>query len=297
MECIDLKNDQSLAINSPWGRINYQIFGESADSTYFAFHGWQDNSSSFRALSSNLPGIQIIAPDLPGHGQSEHYECSHNYHFIDWVLITKYFIDHFSPHSPVKLMGHSMGSAIVTLFAGSFPERVEQIIQLEGMIPLTGSPSEGPERLRQYVDSSLLANLGAKEKRTRVYRSIKQCAKLRQQAGTISFQAALDLVSRSTKVVEGGVQFSTDPKLKILSGLRFNQEQVLSFIDRITCDVFVIIAKNGYPFDSQILKTIAANNPQITFVHVEGGHHIHMDEPKVVAEIIRNFIADPTNLS
>jgi pimeloyl-ACP methyl ester carboxylesterase len=292
-----MKTDRSLFVASPWGRINYQIFGDSGNPTYFAFHGWQDNSSSFSALSLNLPQIQIIAPDLPGHGQSEHYGCIHNYQFIDWVLIAKYFIDQFSPHSPVKLMGHSMGSAIATLFAGSFPERVEQIIQLEGMTPLTSSPSEGPSRLRQYVESTIGTTLAAKGKRNRVYSSLNECAKLRQQAGTMSLKAALDLVSRSTKIVEGGFQFTTDRKLKVLSGLRFTQQQVLSFIDQITCDVLVIMASNGFEFDAETLKLIADNNPQITFVNVDGGHHVHMDEPKVVAQIIQKFMADATKLN
>ena len=35
-------------------------------------HGWLDNAASFSEIAPLLPGCDIVALDLPGHGRSSH---------------------------------------------------------------------------------------------------------------------------------------------------------------------------------------------------------------------------------
>ena len=37
-----------------------------------ALHGWLDNAASFIPLAAALPGLDLVAIDLPGHGHSAH---------------------------------------------------------------------------------------------------------------------------------------------------------------------------------------------------------------------------------
>ena len=48
-------------------------------------HGWLDNANSFLPLAEKLPQLQLVAIDLPGHGQSDHRSPDAHYHFLDWV--------------------------------------------------------------------------------------------------------------------------------------------------------------------------------------------------------------------
>lgn len=43
----------------------------------------------------------------------------------------------------------------------------------------------------------------------------------------------------------------------------------------------------------RILKVFKENNPDFELHQIEGGHHVHMDKPEVVARIINAFLEKP----
>ena len=51
-------------------RLSFKEWGSPDQPTVLALHGWLDNANSFDALASQLPGVHLIAVDLPGHGLS-----------------------------------------------------------------------------------------------------------------------------------------------------------------------------------------------------------------------------------
>lgn len=54
-----------------------------------ALHGWLDNAMSFSQLAPLLSdaGCHVIAMDLPGHGNSEHFPSYCSYTFVDYARI------------------------------------------------------------------------------------------------------------------------------------------------------------------------------------------------------------------
>ena len=88
-------------------------------------HGSGGDSSVWEGQIQGLgQGVKVIAPDLPGHGQSEGPLCTtvKDYAvwlntFVEQVQISRFF-----------LAGHSLGSAIVQEYAHCFPLKVQGLI-------------------------------------------------------------------------------------------------------------------------------------------------------------------------
>ena len=46
--------------------------GEAQGPKVLALHGWLDNAASFIPLAGQLPHLDLVMLDLPGHGRSAH---------------------------------------------------------------------------------------------------------------------------------------------------------------------------------------------------------------------------------
>ena len=83
----------------------------------FLLHGWMDSSPTFQFVVDALQrDWQIIAPDWRGFGGSTWF--GHPYWFPDYHADLEVLLDHYAPHGPVRLVGHSMGAAVAGVYAG-----------------------------------------------------------------------------------------------------------------------------------------------------------------------------------
>ena len=73
-----------------------------------------------------------------GHGFSSHYPEGMSYKASDALVVLKRLQTHFGwEEGSMALMGHSMGAAIASMFAGVFPKLVERLVLIDliGMTP------------------------------------------------------------------------------------------------------------------------------------------------------------------
>ena len=108
-----------------------QFGSERARRVFFGVHGWGSSGpQSFEALAAHLPsGARLIAPDLPGCGQSEaidpwSIEAVHEVLFEAFERAT-------SAEERVTLVGSCSGSYHVLPLAEAYPERVSHVVLLE----------------------------------------------------------------------------------------------------------------------------------------------------------------------
>lgn len=260
-----------------------------------ALHGWLDNAASFVPLAPLLGGVDFVAPDLPGHGRSAHLAPGADYSFAGAVNAVLDIADALG-WERFALLGHSMGAGIGSLIAAACPERVERFVAIEAL----GALAEEPERTVARLRDAVAASRALRDKRLRVFPDIATAVRARMQANALSEPVARLLVERglvpAPASLDGsgsgsaGYVWSSDPRLTLPTMLRTTEAQVRNLVEGIACPTRVIHADPAQPYLPEGLRRArAALLPQGELRVLAGGHHLHMEDPQAVAEVIGDF--------
>lgn len=250
-----------------------------------ALHGWLDNAASFLPLAPLLEDVELVALDLPGHGHSDHRPPGQHYHFVDFIGDVIGAADALGWEQFI-LLGHSMGAGIASLIAASFPERIEKLILIEGLGPWGDDPIEAPKHLAEATHQLLRLNT----RRTLHYKKLEDAIAARMKAGDFDEPSARLLVTRNTVNDAQGVSWRTDPRLKLRSPIYITEEQAQAFLKRISAPTLFIHDKqrqvpSHYNWD---VREKLIQDLQV--VPLTGGHHLHMEKPKAVADVVNSFL-------
>ena len=84
-------------------------------------HGMTASADNFRELMAGLADKHwLIAPDLPGFGESEETKPYRIPHLVEWLAAFRDALD----LPPAIVLGHSFGGALATAYAVTYPEDV-----------------------------------------------------------------------------------------------------------------------------------------------------------------------------
>lgn len=251
-----------------------------------ALHGWLDNAASFVPLAPWLPGIRLVALELPGHGHSDHRPAGQGYNFLDYTDDVLAAADALG-WERFSVMGHSLGGSIGTMLAGACPERIERLALIESIGPLSEDAANAPWRLA----NALARRRRSPGRRRRHYASIDEAVEARHAVGGLSEAAARLLVERSIVADETGVRWRSDPRLRYPTPYRLTEEQVLGFLRAIRAPTLVIGAQDGLvQADDAVAASRLAAIADVRMHQLPGHHHLHMEDPDPVAELIGPFL-------
>lgn len=254
-----------------------------------ALHGWLDNAASFDGLAPELAKhYHVVAVDLPGHGQSSHRDKSADYLFVEWLHDVDCIIEALGWTSWTQL-GHSMGAGISVCFAGTFPEKIEALIMLEGIGPLTSSAEETPKLIARGIAS----RQKLVDKPQRVVNSLEEgVERMLKVRMPLSHQSAMKIAERGTNKTDEGYVFSHDTRLHGTSMLRLNEAQVNALMSAIQCPTLLVRARDGWPAPDDVIKRrLDALSHVLQIEHVDGGHHMHMDDPQGTLDVVLPFLS------
>lgn len=120
--------------------------GREASIPVVCVHGWGASWKFWRATLAGYGGRRrVLAPDLPGFGDSEKPRVRYSLPF--YVAWLHSFLQAFGLKK-IILFGHSMGSMIASLFASRYPDLVERLV-------LVSPPIHGKKAL--YLRSRIFA--------------------------------------------------------------------------------------------------------------------------------------------
>lgn len=262
-------------------------YGDPSKPMILALHGWLDNAASFQPIAEYLSDYYILALDITGHGLSSHRSHGAHYHLIDFPYDLHELVES-QAWQPFILMGHSMGGIISTMYASCFPEHVSKLISIESFGPMTKETQSSPTQLRE----SILSRLKAQQSSAQHPVSIEQTVKARAKVGDIKIDSARLLITRNIREENGQLFFTTDRRLRTFSSLRITESQAEAFMRNIQCPTLVITGSQGYESMRSTLQKRLDWVANLTVAECEGYHHLHMDNPRPVAEKIVCFLDD-----
>ena len=167
-------------------------------------HGYMDVGASFQFFVDELARLEgplryIVAPDWRGFGRSRAAPTDHHpfmEHVADLDALLRHAPLALAPGAaPLDLLGHSMGGNVVTIYAGTRPERVRKLIDAEGF-GLPATPADAaPAHLRRWLDAL------AAPARLKPYPGAEAgAARMRQNNPRLGAAHAIDLVHTPVKL-------------------------------------------------------------------------------------------------
>ena len=278
-----------VSFKSKYGTVAGLCWGKGNPKKILALHGWLDNAASFVQLAPLLvdKGYEVVAIDFAGHGHSDHRAKGHFNHFIDFVLDIQSVLVELNWDKPI-LLGHSMGAAMASMYAASFPEKIEKLIMIENIGPV-------PAYEKGTAASNLRESLEQWQNHTtdhkHFYPNVEKALKARIKATPMKQENLYPMVERGLKKTQKGYHWRTDKRLRLRSPIRFSEEIVQDMLSTKKPNTLLVIAEPytyalSYKSVEQRIKKL---NPEV-FVKIKGHHHLHMDNANDVFSVIEAFL-------
>ncbi len=272
-------------------RYNVRHWGPAGAPELFLLHGWMDASATFQfVVDAFRQTWHVIAPDWRGYGGSDW--LSRPYWFPDYYADLDCLLAHYSPDRPVRLVGHSMGASIASVYAGVRPWRVDRLAMLDflGLKPSAGDDS--PTLIGEW-----LAAMGT-EPKMRGYPSHAALARRLQSVNPrLGAERAAFLAQAVSRIGDDGrVEMACDPWHKIPAPAVYRVEDAMASWRRIVAPVLLLIAEDGFVrqrfgSDSEELRRRMACFATLQSSTIaDAGHNLQHDQPEVVAAALEAFL-------
>ena len=290
---------KEISFQAPWGVIAAKAWGPEDGKPFLGLHGWLDNANSFDSIARLLPeNIRFVVMDFPGHGLSSHRWPGMPYLHFEYVADVKKVVSQLG-WEKFSIISHSMGAFVASLYAGTFPNEVENLVLIEyGGYPARSA--EKPDfRLARYAAG--MANMNPRL--LRVYESVEAAAARREEpslnGNTLRKDDALLITKRGSTATKDGVVFSHDPMVRELV-VPFLPPvfSILLVLSKIKCAVLILegsdslhLEEKGQETRLEKLSAICQHAKFKMWKTLQGGHHLHLDNPEQTALQIKQFLA------
>ena len=253
-------------------------------------HGFQDTCDTFQFMVDHFDQDRpLMAIDWRGFGRSEWPQDG--YWFPDYLADLDALADQLSPDAPLRLIGHSMGGNIASLYAGIRPDRVQCVVNLEGFGLTRMKAPDAPKRYRRWLDE-----LKAPAK-------LKEYASLDQLASVIQFryprfpEAHVRFVAEawSKPLADGRVQLLGDPRHRRVNPVLYRREEAEACWGAGRAPMLLLLggesehlSKLGPDGDVAAIRAVM---PVAELAYVPGaGHMMHIEKPELVAPLVEAFV-------
>jgi pimeloyl-ACP methyl ester carboxylesterase len=273
-------------------RYNVRHWGPEDAPAVFFLHGWMDCSPTFQFVVDALrQAWHVIAPEWRGYGESEW--INRPYWFPDYYADLDCLLSRYSPDTPVRLVGHSMGANIAGSYSGVRPHRVAQLVMLDFLGLKPAIDDDSPALLGKWlgrVENGVTAN---------PHPDCEALAARLMRANPRLTEARAAFLSWTVSRIngDGAVTMACDPWHRVAAPLAYHIDDTLACWRRIEAPVLLLIAEHGFVVqrfgdDTQEINRRLASFSDLRTVSIpDSGHNVQHDQPERVAEAIEQFLA------
>ncbi|NYT59279.1 alpha/beta hydrolase [Alcaligenaceae bacterium] len=258
-------------------------------------HGWMDVGASFqRCVDQLAAGREIIALDWRGFGGSGTAEGQDGYWFYDYYADLDAVIDYLSPGAPIDLLGHSMGGNIAMVYAGTCPERIRRLINVEGFGLARTQPSEAPARLARWL-SQLKDPVSI-----RSFATLEEVIeKLLRRSPHMEEGFAAWLARQWTERKDDGRwHVIADAAHKRVNPILYRNDEILAAWAAINAPILLIEGdqaaqnlwkedRDAQDFEARVSVLKSLDRLKISSC----GHMVHLDQPGALAQAVERFLS------
>jgi pimeloyl-ACP methyl ester carboxylesterase len=259
----------------------------SADAPLFVYlHGWGDTGATFQFVVDALrAGWRVIAPDWRGFGRSP---CrSTGYWFPDYLADLHALLQVVSPAAPVRLVGHSMGANVAALFAGTFPERVLALVNVEGFGLPDSKPKDAPSRYRTWIEAATDRP---------AFTDYDDFAALtirigRRNPGMTASQALFVATEWGKQSSDGKVRLRADPLHKLPNPVLYRRAEAEACWRAATAATLLVTGgQSRFARELPHVSGAPIFADAETVVIEDAGHMLHFETPAPLATAIEDFL-------
>lgn len=260
-------------------------------------HGFQDCGDTWQFLVDCLPqDWSLVAPDWRGFGGSD--RAPGGYWFPDYLADLEALLEQLVPKAPARVISHSMGANVAGLYAGIRPNRLQWLVNLEGIGLRRTSPETAPDRYAQWLDEIREPLVEGR------YASVQHLADVLMRRNPRLTADRAEFVARAwTRPTpdpeggvppSGGVRLAFDPRHRHVNPVLYRREEAEACWSRVQIPMLLVAgASSGHQerrladFSDDYLKRMFRDVKTVTLPGV--GHMMHHEDPGAVAAAILEF--------
>lgn len=286
-------------IKVPWGHIAAKRWGTGSSQPVIALHGLFDNAASFDKLIP-LMGVDrpILAIDIPGHGKSSNPPPGLSPSYLDILFWLRHLIKYQFKFEKITLLGHSFGSNLIFAYSAIYPEEVDNYVSIDcSKVNMASKLEFVIDDFRiGYIGGSLHKKGVLKEGSYEEFLDYMFTSRSKLGLPLTEEQCHLLLVRDLEEIGPNRYKSLVDTR----PNLRYAGRPTLPLLEamskRIKCNVLTMRASKGILVGKRLevyekhIENMKNNGTKVVSKTVEGGHHVHLENPKDVANLINEFL-------
>lgn len=272
-------------------------WGDPAAPAVVLCHGFFDCARGFDRLAPRLAErFRVVALDARGHGDSDWADAYGWTQDLADILNVLRWLDR-----PARLVGHSRGGGQVTDVAVRAPERVRQVVNIDGF----GPPEEGfsipggepdrrpiPERFAGFLD---LRRRASERDAHRLHPALDDLvARRRHQNPRLSLEWLRYFVFHAARREPGGWRWKSDPHVTSSFG-PWRPEWIGPGWKGLRTPLLAVTGSepDSWGIPSALVDERLSHVPDVARATVaDAGHFVHMERPAETAELLLSFLDD-----
>lgn len=259
-------------------RHHYIRWGDPKSEPVVFLHGLMNNARYWEPVAERFAGDYCVyAPDLRGHGESEH--APGGYLVWAFAMDLQAVVEELD-FEAFDLVAHSTGSRVAMAYARDHSHRLKHLVLAE----------KGPEvDDQESVTSSQKAPVFETEAEALGHFSALYPGRDRE---FLMRQLAASLVLDEAT---GNLVFRFDPTVREARGLAAMVEIPFLWesLEHITCPTLVARAEKSTVLSREVAEEMVRRLPKGRLVEIpEAGHQVPLQQPEAFARVVREFLGE-----